>query len=115
MFKKVNLFGFVTMGASILILSGCASKEPSKPSVPHPPSKIVVIEKHVEPDNIIIDPLDEEDEQYYIPARTTKIWIAAYKTRSDMRVRDHFVDIWVKKARFKELETIPPYLNEHTR
>ena len=96
---------------STMFFSSCSSKSQSVPVEHHVPTKIIVLEKNIEPTNIILDPLEAEEERYYKEAKTTKIWIATYKTKSNIRVRDHFVDVWVKRAEFIELEYTPPYLD----
>lgn len=78
-------------GAALLVLAGCSSS-----------GKTVTI--HSNADEFLFK---ENKEKFYSDAKSTKIWVATYKTKSDIRVRSHFIDIWVKQAQFDELEYMP--------
>lgn len=95
-----------------LLLTNCSSKEAEVPKKKIIHAKITQVNIANDIDNIVIDPLLEEDEKVFEESQVAKVWVATYKSKSkpELRVRSHFTDIWIKRARFKDLEYSPDYL-----
>lgn len=56
--------------------------------------------------------LNEKEDKFYSDAKLAKIWVATYKTKSNIRVRSHFIDEWVQKAEFNNIEYMPEFANQ---
>lgn len=86
-------------GVALIGLSGCASSEKSLTIE----SQSEINKPSVDSENEFV--FRENTQKFYSDAKATKIWVATYKTKSNIRVRSHFIDVWVKQAQFDGLNT----------
>lgn len=92
---------FIVSVFGISLFSACASK----PDV----SKIILEQKVVYPNTK--DPYklfpEKIEDKFYSDAKLAKVWVDTHVTDSNIRVREQFIDIWVKQASFENTDIVP--------
>ncbi len=98
---RFYLKGFFLFFMFSFTLIGCATKVPNTTIVLE--NRLVDTSKE-KPYNLF---QEKEEDKYYDDAKVSKVWVDAYVTESNIRVREQFIDLFTRHARFVNTDFTP--------